>query len=200
MLALLAYVHFLSYLCKVLCIMLNLNQNITIAKQGLLSLLLLVLMVSCKPAPQQVRHLSDDRKPDSLMMLQLEFNQRLIEIANQECWNYVKQRDNNTYAQDEFGFWYSKTIKTDGDSLASGQMATLHIQIYELNDSLVADVKERMNVLGSELPLAINRSLSMMRMGEEMQIISPWYTAYGVEGTSLVQGYTNVKIVLKVEN
>jgi hypothetical protein len=37
-------------------------------------------------------------------------------------------------------------------------------------------------------------------MGEEMQIISPWYTAYGVEGTSLVQGYTNVKIVLKVEN
>ena len=177
----------------------NLERNITVAEVRVLLLFMLLLLVGCKPAPQQVRHLSEDSRIDSLVLLQMEFNEHLMTIADQECLNYIQQQDTMPYALDEFGFWYTRTIATNGDALKTGQMVSMHIQIYELNDSLVADVKERMAVFGSELPLAINRTLGMMNMGEEMHIISPWYVAYGIEGTSLVQGYTNVKIVLKVE-
>jgi hypothetical protein len=76
----------------------------------------------------------------------------------------------------------------------------MHIQLYELNDSLVADIQESLQVGSGELPVAINRTLNNIRQGEQVQIITPWYTAYGVEGTSLLKPYSNLKIVVKVED
>jgi FKBP-type peptidyl-prolyl cis-trans isomerase len=46
--------------------------------------------------------------------------------------------------------------------------------------------------------MAILRSLKMMKHGEQMQIVTPWYAAYGVEGTTLINPYSNLKIVVSV--
>jgi hypothetical protein len=78
-------------------------------------------------------------------------------------------------------------------------MVTLQMSVYELNDTLVADMKEQMQVGSNDLPLAIYRSLQMMRAGEQMVVVAPWYAAYGVEGTSLIKPYTNLKFVITAE-
>ena len=60
--------------------------------------------------------------------------------------------------------------------------------------------KRQLFTIGSgDLPTAINRSLTQMCMGEQMTIIAPWYTAYGIEGTSLIKPYTNLRIILTTQ-
>ena len=159
--------------------------------------LLLLSLAGCHKNPQPVRHLGPKNEPDSLLMAQMLFNQQMASAADRQCIDYVTKNDLQ-YTQDEFGFWYSKTISTQLDSLTKGQKQNMHIQIYELNDSLLADIKESFEVGANSLPLAINRSLKIMRKGETMQMICPWYTAYGVEGTSLIKPYSNLKIVVRV--
>lgn len=160
---------------------------------------LVLLMVACKPAPQQVRRLGEE-KVDSLMLKQMEFNNQMTAAADRACIEYVQKDSTVQYAQDDFGYWYAKTITTIGDSLKTGQTIMLHLQVSELNGEQIADVKQQMSVDSGDLPLAINQALKMMRVGEQMIVVAPWYTAYGVEGTQLVKPYANLKIVLRVES
>lgn len=160
-------------------------------------MLLCMLLLGCSKQPQQVRHLSEKQEPDSAMMAQMQFNMHIADAADKACIEVVK-KDTLPYAQDEFGFWYAKTKSLPTDTLAKGQEVVLHLIMSELNGKTVADVKDRFVVGSGDLPTAINRSLRQMCKGEEMAIVAPWYTAYGVEGTSLVKPYTNLKIDLKV--
>ena len=82
------------------------------------------------------------------------------------------------------------------DTLQKGDKVLTHIQICELNGELLADIEDYFAIGSSDLPIAINRSLRQMGLGEEMRIIAPWYTAYGAEGTSLIKPYSNLIITL----
>ena len=171
--------------------------NRTMVRLGAL-LLLLSGLIGCNNSPHPVKFLGKDKEPDSLILAQMKFNQRMVNAAAVQCLAYVQEDGGKQYAQDEAGFWYTKVVKTDLDSLRKGEQVDMHIQIYELNDSLVADVKENFQIGQAGLPMAILRSLRMMRHGEQMQIITPWHAAYGVEGTVLIKPYSNLKIVVSV--
>ena len=158
-------------------------------------LLLMMLVTGCNKSPQPVRRLGDE-KPDSLLMAQLYFNQRMISEADKQCLEYIKWDTLHSYVQDDFGFWYTILQRTAQEPLQKGQYADMHIQLYELNDSLVADIQESLQVGSGELPVAINRTLNNIRQGEQVQIITPWYAAYGVEGTSIIKPYSNLRIVV----
>ena len=158
-------------------------------------LLTTVLLVGCQKQPQKVRILNENPVLDSTMMAQLQVNIHLADVADRECKAFV-EADSITYAMDDFGFWYSHTIRTQSDSLMRGQLVALHMQVYLLTDSLIADICEEVTIGSNELPLAISRGLLSMRAGEQMHIIAPWYTAYGVEGTKLIPPYTNVKFII----
>jgi len=171
--------------------------NRTMVRLGAL-LLLLSGLLGCNKSPQPVKFLGEDKEPDSLILAQMRFNQQMVNAASVQCLAYVQGDKEKQYAQDEAGFWYTKVVKTDLDSLRQGEQVDMHIQIYELNDSLVADVKESFKMGQASLPMAILRSLKMMKHGEQMQIVTPWYAAYGVEGTTLINPYSNLKIVVSV--
>ena len=158
-------------------------------------LLLMMLVTGCNKSPQPVRRLGDE-KPDSLLMAQLYFNQRMISEADKQCLEYIKWDTLHSYVQDDFGFWYTILQRTAQEPLQKGQYADMHIQLYELNDSLVADIQESLQMGSGELPVAINRTLNNIRQGEQVQIITPWYAAYGVEGTSIIKPYSNLRIVV----
>lgn len=162
---------------------------------SLLMGLIMVCFCACKPTPQQVHHLSQDREADTTLIAQMQWNMHMSSIADQQCAEYMQQ-DTIPYAMDDFGFWYSHTIRTQSDSLMRGQLVALHMQVYLLTDSLIADICEEVTIGSNELPLAISRGLLSMRAGEQMHIIAPWYTAYGVEGTKLIPPYTNVKFII----
>jgi hypothetical protein len=157
----------------------------------------LLAMVGCTQQPQQVRHLHDKTTPDSAVMAQIEFNMQMANAADKACSKKVAQ-DSLTYVMDEFGFWYTKTKKQSSEPLKSGEEVLLDLIMWELNDTLVADVQNYFIIGGGDLPIAITRSLKQMCRGEEMRIIAPWYTLYGIEGTSLIKPYTNLVITLKV--
>lgn len=161
-------------------------------------LLGVVLLIGCQKQPQRARHLSEEKEVDSMTMAKLQFNQQMAQAADRLCLE-VANADTLQYAIDDFGFWYSKTIITDLDSIHKGDTVELHIQISEIGGKMLSDIKSNFVVRSGELPLAIVRSLKIMRKGEQMHIICPWYTAYGVEGTSIIAPYSNLFIILKVE-
>lgn len=160
-------------------------------------LLTIGLIVSCTQQPQPVRRLSEQQEPDSAMMAQMAFNMHMATGADKACSTWVKN-DSATYVMDEFGYWYTKTIHLNTDSLQQGEQVQLHLQMATLDGQMLADIKDVFTVGSGDLPLVINRSLKQMSKGEQMRMIAPWYTAYGVEGTKLIKPYTNLVITLTV--
>lgn len=162
-------------------------------------LLAMGLMVSCTQQPQQVRRLHEQQECDSAMMAQMAFNMQMANAADKLCSAWVKN-DSAHYTLDDFGFWYNKTLNLYSDSLQQGESVLLHLQMAEINGPLLADIKEYFTVGSGDLPVAINRCLKQMSHGEQMQIVAPWYTAYGTEGTILIKPYTNLIITLTIIN
>jgi hypothetical protein len=157
------------------------------------------LLVGCTQQPQQVRRLSDKQEPDSALMAQMAFNMQMASDADQACSDWVKQ-DSAAYVLDEFGFWYSKTIKQQTELLQTGEAISIHLLMAELNGQILADIEDVFAVDSGDLPTAINRCLRQMRRGEQMRIVAPWYTAYGIEGTNIIKPYTNLVITLTISN
>ena len=164
---------------------------------GRLAVIAMIVSAGCTKQPQQVRHLHESQEPDSATMAQLRFNMHMADAADQACIKEVR-KDSLQYAQDDFGFWYAKVVSHPSDTIEKGEEVALHLILSELDGKVIADVKDRFVAGSGDLPNAINRSLRQMCRGEEMMIIAPWYAAYGVEGTTLVKPYTNLRIDLKV--
>lgn len=160
-------------------------------------LLTTIFLGGCQKQPQKVRHLHE-KTVDSTLLAQMQINSHLADAADKICREFV-QNDSVTYAMDDFGFWYAKTISCISDSIQQGQEIPLHIQISEIGGTLISDIKHHYVMGSGELPTAITRSLRMMCIGEQMQIVAPWYTAYGVEGTSLIKPYSNLFIIITIE-
>ena len=157
----------------------------------------LLVMVGCTQQPQPVRRLSEKQEPDSALMAQMAFNMQMASAADKACSEWVKN-DSTTYVLDEFGFWYTKTTNLYTHTLQAGETVTIHLQIAELNGRRLADIKDMFTVGSDDLPIAINRSLKQMSKGEQMRIVAPWYTAYGIEGTALIKPYSNIIITLTI--
>lgn len=153
--------------------------------------------VACQPTPQQVKHLHQEQPIDSALLAQLQFNTRMATQADQACLDIV-QNDTLQYTLDDFGFWYAKTISLPSDTLQVGQEVNAHIIINEINGNLTLDTKMPLIVGSGDLPTAINRALKIMCPGEQMRIITPWYAAYGIEGTSTIKPYSNLIILLTI--
>lgn len=161
-------------------------------------LLITTLFVGCHKQPQKVRHLSDGKEVDSAIMAQLQFNTQMADAADKHCSDFILT-DSIKYAMSDYGFWYAKTIKNISDTIQHGQEISLHIQISEVGGELISDVKHHHIVGSGELPIAITHSLKLMCVGEQMRIVAPWYTAYGVEGTSIIKPYSNLLIIITIE-
>ena len=168
---------------------------------SVLQMLLVVLccaFVACQPQPRPVRHLGEKQEVDTALLAHMQLSMRMSEAADRAC-SAAAEADSLRYALDDFGFWFAKTVTYSGDRLVVGQEVVLHLQISELNGNLIADTKSSFVVGAGDLPLAVTRSLKMMGVGEQMKIIAPWYAAYGVEGTKIIKPYTNLLIIVTVE-
>lgn len=154
-----------------------------------------MLLAACSPAPQPVRRLHDKAAPDTAVLAQMRFNYHMATTADSLCCAVV-QRDSLRYAQDLYGFWYCKTRSVAADTLRPHDAVRLRLRLREFTGRMIADEEDLFTVNDGTLPTAIARSLRMMGYGEQMQVIAPWYAAYGVEGSSIVPPYTNLRITI----
>lgn len=177
-----------------------------IVNRQIVHLLWVVLILgSCNPAPQRARRLHDNETTDSTLLRQMQLNIHMADIADRECLRAIKQDSLHHYTLDDYGFWFTRTRNAHGDSIHTGDNVSLQLRIYDLRGAqpdstrLIADVHDHFTVGADNLPAAISRTLLQARQGEEYQLIAPWYTAYGVEGTTLIPPYTNLRIFLNIQ-
>lgn len=159
----------------------------------------ITILIGCQQQePQRVRHLHKTNQTDSTAMAKLLFNKQMTEAADRDCSTFV-QKDSLHYVKDNAGFWYVQTIERNDHTIEKGQKILVDIQLSELNGNIISNIDHLEYVLGSgDLPISIARSINKMSIGEQVRIVSPWYTAYGVNGTTNIQPYSNLLIILTI--
>lgn len=156
-------------------------------------------LIGCSTGNKNQGQVKAKTEVDSAMMAQMQKNVRLADMADKECGAKVEESDRR-YAMDIIGFWYSKTVHNEqGDSLHMGDEVEIHMQVKNLDGKLLLDSKHPIVIGEDEEVMAVKGALRMMQAGEEMQIITPWYAAYGMHGTEIIAPYSNLEIILTVK-
>lgn len=158
----------------------------------------LVYLQACTPTPQRAKHLNECCTSDSTLIKQIQFNLHMADLADKSCQEFVK-KSHLTYALDDSGFWFTKIVTTDSDTIKRDQEVLLHILITELDGTVLSDTKDYFIISEGYLPTAISRAVKNMKLGEQMHIVAPWYSAYGREGTAIIKPYSNLLISITTE-
>lgn len=153
-------------------------------------------MCSCKKEikPQGI---ANTVETDTVAQNLLYTNQLLVEQTNRDVALWVKHSGTN-FALHEYGFWYRWLKRTEREELQPEQKVTLHYQVLLLDSTKCMDIIKDIRVGKKEVPNAIDHALRLMNEGEQMEIISPWYCAYGQKGEEYVQPYTNVRFIIEL--
>ena len=154
-----------------------------------------LLICSCqRTKPQQPSNRTE--QTDTVSMAMMRLNQQLATAADHTVTEYVK-RSPEHYALHEFGFWYRLLRKNEqADNYILHEPIRLHIEVYSLDGDKLADIIEDTKVGASADMLCQREALRTMRRGEKIEIIAPWYTAYGARGNDAIEPYTNVRITI----
>lgn len=132
---------------------------------------------------------------DSASMAAIRFHQQMAALADEQLISLVKQ-SKDTFAMYNFGVWVRKTIVTDAEEYKRGDKAEIHAVVRTIDDKPLYDIISTVNVGKKDIVFCIDIALYEMRHGEQAEILSPWYMAYGAAGDGIVPPYQNVKIQL----
>ena len=165
-------------------------------KQIIVILLFIISLVGCgkKVKPQQIANLKEQ---DTVAINLMLTNQILVEQTNDSLALYVAHCGKD-FALHDNGFWYRYLKKNERDSLHDEEIVAVDYQVFLLDSTLCADVAKQVRVGKKEVPDALDDALRMSRHGEQLEIIAPWYNAYGQKGTNRIPAYTNVRFVLSI--
>lgn len=165
-------------------------------KISIVSIIIVFFYVSCqRPAPQLPANKSEDI--DSTEMRLLKLNEKMILSEDSLIRDYVENANAN-YLKHELGFWY-KIEKTDleNDAQANQQCNVLY-RIYTLKNTLLLEQNESIIIGKKQLPTAMEEALKMMRKGAKIDLIIPWYLAYGMKGNgNEIKPYTSLVVNLQ---
>jgi len=161
-------------------------------------IILALLSISLTGCRKETKPQEPANQPETDTIAQnlLYTNQMLVEQSNKELALFVKQ-SGTQFALHDYGFWYRWLERTENVKLKTDDQVTIHYQVWLMDSTLCADIVKEVRVGKKEVPNAIDHALTMMRMGEIMEIIAPWYCAYGQKGEDRVLPYTNVRFRLE---
>ena len=118
----------------------------------------------------------------------------MAEEADRQVIEYVQKQEMD-YAQTELGTWGRKTRGTDeGETPKKNEVWTIRMVIKDLNDKLLEDIEKTYVIQHEELPRGVEDIVSEMHHGEEATLITPWYDAFGQQGTEVIEPFTNLRI------
>lgn len=158
-----------------------------------------LLLSACSKVQPQGAANKKETSPEQMALM--EMNLRLAEEAERIVVDSVKASNLPFVLEDYSGFWYCKTIQTEGDSIRLGMEVDYSASIRDLQDNkLIADISEAITIGHSEAIPAIQYVLPYMCVGEEFLIIAPYYCAFGKDGRDGVPPLTNVRIHIKANN
>lgn len=168
-------------------------------KKTLIILICVILCASCHKTQPQLPSNKVPKK-DSAELALMELNFRMAEAADREITAIVKNIscDTISYTLDETGFWYRKTRHSADTQSTLSKELDIHIQVFDMEDVLLFDSHEHITVGKHESAWCVDEAVQMMQHGDEMEILSPWYTGFGRLGNEYIPAYTNIKIKLSI--
>lgn len=159
-----------------------------------------ILLVGCgQQAPQRPSQRKGAApQADSTALALMEMNQRLTEQADEQLLHLVQGQE-PPYALYEHGTW-ARVLRT-GDSqrpVKHGEACSVHMRVYSLSGTLYSDTQTTVPVGKYELPPAVDENITEWHHGARVELLAPWYAAFGIHGSEHVPPYENVQIELAI--
>lgn len=177
-------------------------MKLKVERFKLIGLVVAMLLVGCsKQAPQiPSQRKSAVPKTDTAALTLLTLNQRLAITADEQVRQLAIAQE-VPYALYEAGAWM--TVIDKGDTGSASPKAEeewwMHLRIYDLNGQLLLDTQGSYTIGRQELPEAIEANIGELHRHCQVRMIAPWYTAYGMSGTTEVPPYENVIIEIELQ-
>ena len=166
-------------------------------RNNILILLVFAALIGCQKTKPQMPNKLHATKEDSAAVALVMMNQRLAEQTDKELLEYVKQHDPETFVAGVQGYWYKKIVKTDAHVIKEDMSPDVRLIISTLDGKMLIDSRQIVNFSDNDLIVPIRDVLLMMRIGEQAEVLIPWYAAYGTTGNQFVPPYANIKVVIE---
>lgn len=161
-----------------------------------------LLLASCGgQAPQRPsQRMGQAPQVDSAQLALMEMNMRLAEAADQQVLQAVQAQE-ESYALYEGQVWMHiiEQGDTQRDNLKNGDLCSVHMQVYTLDEQLLVDSEGSYHIGKSELPRGVDANIPELYPGAKVRMYIPWYMAYGLQGTEHIPPYENVIIDLELK-
>ena len=166
------------------------------ATQHIILCLMATMLVACSSTgaqrPSQRTRQTDTT--DTTVVQMVDLNRRMAEEADRSL-TYLAQEG---YVLTDENYWVRGINIDDRTPVTTGERR-LRLQIRQMDGSLIEDKQTNVQIEKSGLLPAIDDLLPLTRPGDSVQIVAPWYMAYGAIGNGRVKPYTNVQIELLIE-
>lgn len=168
-----------------------------------------LIMGCARTAPQkpsQRNGVRAEAAADTAAMALLTMNQRLADAADREVLRRVQQAQASgaeenalVYSQNEVGAWERWIVRShEGECPKKDEEWTLHMVVSSLDGQMLLDSEATYRIGREEMPRAVEEAISEAHHGDEVEIICPWYTAYGAVGNEYIEAYQNVIITVYI--
>lgn len=149
-------------------------------------ILLLIYFLGCSKV--EPRRPINPKPSTSIMEETLEENKRVNELEEQYINAYIKNDSIREYIQSSHGFWYTYLEKVDIDKPMpkTGDEVELSYNISSLNDEVLY-TKEELGIKNYKVDKedflrGLQEGVKLMKVGETITFILPYYNAFGVSG------------------
>ncbi|HPT42496.1 MAG TPA: FKBP-type peptidyl-prolyl cis-trans isomerase [Paludibacteraceae bacterium] len=149
---------------------------------------------SCrKQAPQLPSNkvLAADTTGNSL----LEMN-KILALREDSIIQAMIARNDMHFSKSKSGIWYNVLHTTQSDSLKNDSIISYSFTTYNLAGEEINSGTRTIRPGKKEIPTGLEEGLLLMRKGETMQLIVPWYLGYGMNGNEEIPPYTSLMYLI----
>ena len=149
---------------------------------------------SCtKPTPQLPSNKNTNRNTTVQTMLEMN---KVLALKEDSVIQAMVDEQAIPYIKSKSGIWYSVIHATNSDSLKNDSIVSFSYTLYNLEGTEILSEKKSVRLGKKEIPTGLEDGLRLMRKGETIRLIVPWYLAYGMKGNEDVPPYTSLMFVI----
>ncbi len=152
---------------------------------------------SCtKPSPQLPSNKTANGNTATQSMLEMN---KVLATREDSIIQAMVDNQSIAYIKSKSGIWYSVIHATNSDSLKNDSIVSFSYKMYDLKGAELLSEKKTVRFGKKEIPTGLEDGLRLMRKGETLQLIVPWYLAYGMKGEDNIPPYTSLMYLIVSE-
>lgn len=151
---------------------------------------LFFILASCgKPRPQLPAN--KNIAVDSTKINLRKINETLA-VKEDSVIQAMVSKQNVPFKKNAIGIWYYKEKETSRELLTKSASPSVSYTVSTLAGDTLESKKINIRFGKKEIPVGLEEGLKLMRAGEKMRLIVPWYLAYGITGNDNIPAYTSL--------